>query len=432
MGYEQLLLDTQTAKRLFWEVARPLPVIDLCVGHSAFSAAPLDRSNLYECWMKNDREMQETMRLCGVEEKYVTGNASDFEKLRAYCHIMPRLIGRSDGQRSQLMLERIFDCRLPLDDEHCGEIWTCTASALADRFQALGAMLERLNVAALGVVTDAASLSGLPTEATVLPTLCPDAYLDVTAHGYFDAVCKFGEAYGVHVADLASLYHALEMAMDAFCARGCRSVYISSFTTDFAVPNEYAADRALKEALQRKGARISGADALIYRMQLLRFLGQQCKKRGLVLQLDTGRAAAKNIYPLLDYLAGCDGLPRTVIYTGSDDYRSFAALSARFGADGGLARVTVTPGGCHQRSGWALEQSLLGYADAFGLGALGALSVQAVSLASLTDHEYVRRVLCRVLGRMWEQGELTCDVKQLEQLLGDICLHHTKRVFDLE
>ena len=51
------------------------------------------------------------------------------------------------------------------------------------------------------------------------------------------------------------------------------------------------------------------------------------------------------------------------------------------------------------------------------------------SFVSYPRHEYFRRILCDLIGRMVEEGLYPLDMETLSEIVMDICYNNTKRYF---
>ena len=135
---QDFLLKTDTAKHLFHDVAKDLPIYDY---HCHLIPAEIykDRSyeNLTQLWLGGDHYKWRAMRLCGVEEKYITGDASDREKFYAFASIMPLLIGNPLYHWAHLELQRYFGIHTPLCEKTADMIYDNVAEQLkSGRFSA--------------------------------------------------------------------------------------------------------------------------------------------------------------------------------------------------------------------------------------------------------------------------------------------------------
>ena len=112
------LLNSNTAKDLY-NSAKNLPIIDF---HNHLSVADISENkrftDIYDLWIKPDPYKHRAMRMCGVSEKYITGDASDFEKFQAWCSIYPKLIGNPLYVWSQMELGAMFEIsELPSEND---------------------------------------------------------------------------------------------------------------------------------------------------------------------------------------------------------------------------------------------------------------------------------------------------------------------------
>ena len=78
---ENFLLSTETAQRLFHSYAETMPVLDYHC-HISPEEIATDRrfENITQVWLGGDHYKWRFMRSCGVDEAYITGNASDRDK----------------------------------------------------------------------------------------------------------------------------------------------------------------------------------------------------------------------------------------------------------------------------------------------------------------------------------------------------------------
>ena len=144
---ENFLLDSKIAEALYHNYASKLPIIDYhCHLPVKEIAEDVRYSNITELWLAADHYKWRAMRSCGVAEKYITGDASDYEKFREYCKIMPNLIGNPVYHWSHLELRRYFDCDLIINEKNCDEIWNLTAERLAAADMSARNLISKSNV----------------------------------------------------------------------------------------------------------------------------------------------------------------------------------------------------------------------------------------------------------------------------------------------
>ncbi len=119
---ENFLLTNKTAQKLYFECAAELPIL---VFHPYDSPCQTSPSNAYEALLKYDKGLLSLVRESGADERYIDGDASDFEKFRELCRTMPSCIGNPLYMLLHMELELLFDCDLALDLENCEQIWLC-------------------------------------------------------------------------------------------------------------------------------------------------------------------------------------------------------------------------------------------------------------------------------------------------------------------
>lgn len=456
------LLHTETAKHLYHDVAEHLPIIDY---HCHLSPAEIaeDRryQNITEVWLYGDHYKWRAMRSCGIAERFITGDASDYEKFRAYCSCMPKLIGNPLYHWSHLELRQYFGCDLILNEENCDEIWQLTAKKLnRPEFSARNLILSS-GVEVIGTTDDPAdSLAahaalrreGFPVN--VVPSFRPDRVIAVGTAGYADYIARLGAANGVKITDLDTLCRALSASLDRFAAVGCRAAdHGFNEVFRFAKPDPYHAGEIFRRALA--GEKIGEEDAILFRAQMMRFFAGEYTKRNMVMQLhfgplrnpnsvmlgklgaDTGYdivhggSSIEGLSRLLDYLNSASVLPRTILYSinGADNEAVAVLCGAFAGSSDGEPRVV-------QGSAWwfcdridGMRAQMRSFAGLAALGKFLGMLTDSRSFLSYPRHAYFRRIFCDLIGEWVENGEYPNDGKALAALVTDICHDNAARYF---
>ena len=460
------LLSTDTAVSLYHDVAKKLPIIDYhCHLSPREIAEDKHYNNITEIWLYGDHYKWRAMRACGVSERFITGDGSDYEKFRAYCTCMPKLAGNPLYHWSHLELRRYFDCELILNEENCDAIWAHTAQVLAEGKLSARALMLRSGVEMVGTTDDPADdlqyhaalqSEGFPIE--VLPTFRPDRALALCRPDYGEYIERLGNANGVCIKDLDTLCAALSASLDRFCALGCRAAdHGMDDYVRYAKPDPYHANLVLQKALSGDAKSITEQELSLFGTQMMRFFGQEYVRRNMVMQLhfgvlrnpntamhrllgadagfDTihGASCIANLAQLLDYLSQCDGLPRTILYSiNAQDNDAVATLCGAFSAsEDGVPRVV-------QGSAWWFNDRLEGmraqmqsFAGLSAIGSFLGMLTDSRSFLSYPRHEYFRRILCGMLGELVERGEYPDDKKALGDLVEGICYRNAKRFFRL-
>ena len=465
---KNFLLETKTAQKLYFDAAEKMPIIDYHCHLSPKEIAENKKfSNITEIWLYGDHYKWRAMRSCGVDEKYITGEGSDFEKFSEYCRIMPRLIGNPIYHWSHLELRRYFDCDLVINSQNCEKIWEITSEKLAR--EGIGAQdyIRNSNVVLLCTTDDPVDdlryhkqikESGFATK--VLPAFRPDKGINIERRGVTEYFRTLSESTGVEITDYDSLCKAYMISLDRFDELGCKTAdHGIDKTISFIKPDPYHADEILKKAIESDGKDISEDELTLWKSQMLRFFCSEYKRRGWVFQLhygvlrntnsemfsklgpdsgfDTiyGKNTAGGIAQLFDYLNSCDALPKTVIYPiNPSDNASVGTLCGCFCRGDGSGMPTVVQG-----SAWwfndhidGMEAQMRSYASLAPLGNFLGMLTDSRSFMSYPRHEYFRRILCNILGNWIEKGMFPADIDTALDIVRKISFENTRNYFGFD
>ena len=452
---EEFLLTTETASRLFHDYAEGCPVIDY---HNHLSPRDIYErrryENLTQLWLEADHYKWRCMRMCGVPEEYITGDAPDNEKFFRFAQIMPRLIGSPVYHWAHLELQRYFGIHTPLTEKTAKDIWDVTSDLLrSEGFDAVS-LLERAKVRILCTTDDPADTLEwhlrLKEDGTIpfrtLPSFRPDRFLNIDQPVWKTALSQLSERYG-DITDWDNLKEGLAKSLDFFCEAGCR-VTDHGFTV-FRYGRGDAAP-VVKKALA--GAALTEEEVADYQGALLRFLGGEYARRDLAMQLHLGPirnnspklmaafgpdaggdsiGAPTDAFKLgafLSDLEGTDRLPRTILYNlHPADADMLATMAVNFATDGGKVQYGAA---------WWLHDHIRGMGRQIDLlmetgaisGSVGMLT-DSRSFTSFARHEYFRRILCDRLGALVERGEYPCDMEALGTMVENICWRNAVNYF---
>ena len=139
---ENYLLHNETAKKLYFEYAKDLPIIALCSLRK-----PSDKvyNNLTEAFLRNDVYKLDAMRHCRLDEKYITGDASDYEKFKAFCSVLYKFAGHPIYLLSHIELRSHFGCELEINEQNCDAIWREVNEYLLSNSVTEMALVEKTN-----------------------------------------------------------------------------------------------------------------------------------------------------------------------------------------------------------------------------------------------------------------------------------------------
>lgn len=431
---KDFLLTNEYAKTLYSRFAACLPVIDYSCRtpyDSIKKKAPL--SNVWEIWQSDERILS-AMRACGTEEKYVTGDSSDYEKFNALCKCMPSLIGNPVYTLSHMALQAFFGCASEISPENCDLIWHYTADLMQRQTYTVSSLLSRINV---DTVCTAADIADIPKDEKndaqtprVIPVVSTDKLLLTNEKDYGGDVKSLSLTLGMDIAGLASLEKALITALERWEALGCkclRCTLSSSFR--FERPDIYHAEQGLLAVLE-KGRISDRSSADILASQLLRILFAQAVLRGLTVQIYLSGTNVDEVDSLLSYMKGSDILPRLII---SADKRQSTTeiyfLCQKYSTSDGDMPSVIAGVGYGSLSDRAIKNELTRLAEALSLGKMAGVVTDATSPISLFAHDVFKRTLCSLLGEWMEEGRIPVDMARAGALIKAICFDNVKAFF---
>jgi len=461
---EDFLLSSETARELYHDYARDMPIFDYhCHLPPDQIADNRQFENITQIWLAGDHYKWRAMRTNGVEERYITGDASDKEKFLKWAQTVPATIGNPLYHWTHLELKRPFDIRREiLSPDTAEDIWTRTGALLqTPEFTARG-ILQRMRVRYVGTtddpVDDLAAHETIARAAdfpvVVKPSFRPDRVynlLDPEAHNaYLD---RLSEAASVRrIETFEELRAALAARIDYFHERGCR---VSDHAMVLPVNAAYTEGHLNGIiAASRRGMASDATDQAVFTTAVLDFLGREYARRGWVMQLhygairnnnsrmfaalgpDTGfdsigdGAVAIALAGFLDRLDRDNLLPRTILYNlNPGDNDLVAAMIGNF-QDG------TVPGKIQFGSGWwfndqkdGMIRQMTSLANMSLLSRFVGMLTDSRSFLSYPRHEYFRRILSELIGSWVENGEAPKDMKLLGSMVQDICYTNAVRYF---
>ena len=335
------------------------PVVDL---HARFSPRAVANgrrfTNVTELLLGLGDPVLRALRAAGVEEIFLTGEGSDFEKFSAVLAVLPRLCGHPALDALSRLLKELLGCEIPLLPENSGEIWHFCAEKLAQKPITPKTVLKKCNVTDLAFPERADADLSLYQRTdpcgkgvSITPIFAPVSALSLKS-GLRAELKRLSRATGVEIADYSSLCAALLCALDRFEAVGCRMAYHEMPpSVQFVQPNEYRAGEILAKALAHDGKALTAEEKDLFFAQMMRVLGREYKKRGMMCQLylgaardtehecarPTGGVNADATLRLWQYLKGCDALCDTVIFVQNfAEFDAVEPLLSSFAKDDGI------------------------------------------------------------------------------------------------
>ena len=458
---DNFLLHTKTAQELYHGFAKAMPIIDY---HNHLSpeqiANDINFENLTQLWLHGDHYKWRAMRANGVHEKYITGEAGDYEKFEYWAATVPYTLRNPLYHWTHLELQRHFDIDTILSPETAREIYEACSAKLNMPAYSVKNLLRKMNVKVLCTTDDPTDslkhhrkISEDGFEIKVLPAFRPDKAMNVDDVVSFNAyVNKLQEVSNILIASFDDYLQALKSRHDFFAEMGC-------CISDHGLEQIYAVDynEAEIKNIFRKltvGESISQPENMKFKSAMLvKFalwdheknwvqqyhLGAVRNNNSRMLKTlgaDTGWdsigdfSQGKQLSKFLDRLDSNDQLAKTILYNlNPADNELMATMAGNFN-DG-----SVTGKMQFGSSWWFLDQKDGITKQINTLSNMGLLSkfigmlTDSRSFMSYPRHEYFRRILCNIFGEEIENGELPDDIAWTGKLIEDICYNNAKEYF---
>ena len=457
---KDFLLETETAKRLFHEYAENMPIIDYhCHLNPKEIYEDMKYNNITEVWLGGDHYKWRQMRSNGVEEKYITGDASDKDKFIKWAETLEMAIGNPLYHWSHLELKKYFGYEGYLSSETAEEVWELCNDKLKNGDLSARKLIEVSNVDVICTTDDPVDslewhkkIKEDNFSVRVLPTWRPDKALHIEKDSFSDYLHTLSAVSGVEIKDFDSLIEALKIRMDFFVEKGCK---VSDHGLEYIMYENYT-DNEVNEILKKKlnGNQLSETEQRKFKTAFMVAMGKEYAKKNLVMQLHYGviRDLNKRIFNALGADAGIDAvnnysssvetgrylnalaeenlLPKTIIYPlNSSDFDAVGTIIGCF-------QDSDTIGKVQHGSGWWFNDNKTGMISQMtslaNLGLLGnfiGMLTDSRSFLSYTRHEYFRRIMCNLIGNLVENGEYPEDEKSLKKIVEGISYKNAKRYF---
>lgn len=461
---KNFLLHTKTAQDLYFNHAAKMPIFDYhCHIPPQAIADDIKFENLTHIWLYGDHYKWRAMRSNGIDEHYITGEATDWEKFEKWAETVPYTIRNPLFHWTHLELERFFGIEKILSPETAAEIWEeCNDKLQTDEYSARG-IINMANVHTICTTDDPVDsleyhrqIKESEFEVAVLPAWRPDKAMAVENVRLFNEyVDKLARASGIEILKYNDFMEALLNRHNFFHENGCR---LSDHGLETIVAEEYT-DKEIRDIFEkiRGDNELRDIEVKKFKSAMLYEFGIMDHSRGWTQQYhlgalrnnntryfellgpDTGFDSigdfevARPLSRFLDKLDQTNQLAQTILYNlNPRDNELIATMIGNF-QDGSH------PGKIQFGSGWwFLDQKDGMEKQINALSNLGLLSrfigmlTDSRSFLSYTRHEYFRRILCNLLGNDVENGELPGDMELLGKMVENICLHNAKTYFRFE
>lgn len=458
---ENFLLTTESARKLYHDYAETMPILDYhCHINPEQIATDYRFSTITEAWLGGDHYKWRLMRNAGVEERYITGDASDWEKFQAYARVLPRAVGNPLYHWTHLELKRYFGCDLIINEENARQIYDWCNERLKEPDMSVRGIIKRSNVKLICTTDDPVDdlhwhevIAADPTcEVKVLPAWRPDKAVNIDKPGFADYVRRVGEVSGYAVDDMAGLYSAIRSRLDFFGKMGCVASDHGLDYVPYAPASDEEIDAIYKKALA--GGDVTADEAAKYQTAMLMFFGREYAERGWAMQIhysalrnpnarmfkqlgpDSGfdsmgqTQCLKSLSQLMNALEEESKLPRMVLYSlNSADNEILDVIAGAFQDSSCAGKIQHGSAWWFNDTKTGMEAQMTSLANLGVLGNFIGMLTDSRSFLSYTRHEYFRRIMCNLIGGWMEEGEYPADFETAGQIVKDISFNNAVRFF---
>ena len=459
---KDFLLTNEISQKLYDDYAADTPVLDY---HCHINPKEIyeDRSfeNITQVWLGGDHYKWRQMRSNGIKERYITGDASDYEKFLKWAETLELAIGNPLYHWSHMELKTYFGYNGYLNSETADEVWNLCNAKLQESGMSVRNIIKQSNVTLICTTDDPVDslvwhkkiAEDASFDVQVLPAWRPDKAMNIEKVDFTDYLSQLSTLTKQEITSFQTLVDALIIRMDFFAEMGCS---ISDHGLEYVMYHP-TTDAQIECILQKRltGDALSLDEIAQYKTAFMIAMSKEYHKRNWVLQLhygckrdnnqpmyealgpDTGYDCINNFAPsaqmadFLNALSAANSLPKTVIYSlNPNDNASIGTILGCFQDASAVAKI-------QQGSAWWFNDHKTGMLEQMtSLANLGLLSnfigmlTDSRSFLSYTRHDYFRRILCNLVGEWVYNGEYPYDSAVLEKIIKGISYNNAIKYFN--
>ncbi len=460
---DNFLLHTETARILYHEAAKDMPIYDYHCHLIPQQIAENKRfRSLTELMLGGDHYKWRLMLASGADESLIRGNGDDREKFIAFARALRGAIGNPVYHWTHLELKRVFGIEEPLTEENAGRIYDeATAMLQTEEFSGQR-LIDRFHVDTICTTDDPVDdlhwhkqiAEENKLKARVLPAFRPDKAINIDRKGFSEYILRLQEVSGIRISTCQDVLAALEKRVEYFHSCGARLSDHALDTVPYAKPDEQAANQALSDALLGKEPCPEQAEN--YKTILLIGLGEIYTKFGWTQQYHIGAMRNNNtamfdqygpdvgfdsindspisvkLSRLMDAQAAKDALPKTILYSLDASANSaIASMTGNFQHSGVRGKIQMGSAWWFLDNKNGMTEQLKSLSDMGVLGNFVGMLTDSRSFISYPRHEYFRRILCAYIGDLVEKGEYPNDIEYLKKVVRDISFNNAKEYFGM-
>lgn len=460
---DNFLLQTDAAQKLYFDYAQDQPIYDYhCHLPPKDIAENKNFRNLAEIWLAGDHYKWRVLRTAGIDEKYITGDASDYEKYLTWAKVVPLTLGNPIYHWTHLELKRPFGIKnILLNEKTADKIWSEANDKLATAEFSTRGILTQMNVKAVGTTDDPIDSLEYHKQITldasfktkVRPSWRPDKVFKIELTGFVDYIVELGKVTDIEINSFEKLLCALIKRLDHFEQHGCEAADHGIEILRYAdIPSEKQLDQIIAKRLANQS--LSELEIAQFSTAVLVWLGKQYHKRNWVMQLHLGalrnnnqrmfkilgpdagfdsigdRPIAEPLSSLLGILDLTDELPKTILYClNPRDNEVLATMAGNFQGSSIAGKIQFGSGWWFNDQKDGMERQIMQLSQMGLLSQFVGMLTDSRSFLSFTRHEYFRRILCNMVGNWMENGEIPKDFDLVGNMIRNICFNNANHYF---
>lgn len=461
---DDFLLGTTAAQKLYHGYAKELPIIDYH-NHLPPEDIAYNRKfkNITEVWLANDHYKWRAMRAIGIDEKYITGNASQEEKFLKWAECVKYTVRNPLFHWTHLELQRYFGITELLTKKNAKSIYEETSRQLAQTTHSTLGLLNQQKVETVCTTEDPLDVlkyhkmfkknTSLIKMGTAFR---PDkAFAVENTLSYLNYLESLEKLTNNPIKSFEDFLMSLSSRIAYFHENGCRLADHGLEYLPFYETSSFSIEGIFKKLLDNKN--LNNEEVNYFKCETLKHLSKTYHEKGWVQQFHLGAlrnvnsrlvktigvdsgfdsigdfSQARTLGQFLNYLDKTDQLTKTILYNLNPAYNEvIATMTGNF--NDGSCKGKIQYG-----SGWwfldqkdGIEKQLNTLSNMGLISTFVGMLTDSRSFLSFPRHEYFRRILCNLFGDEVEKGELPNDLPYLGEIIQDICYNNAKRFFDFE
>lgn len=457
------MLTGEASKKLY-EIARKQPIFDFHCHldpQEIYEDKPYD--NIVDLWLGGDHYKWRLMRSNGVSEKYITGNASNEEKFKAWAETVSIAIGNALYHWSHLEMKDVFGIDKVITKGNWKELYDEMNTFIKENELSPRKLIKKSNVTFIGTtdhplddlewhkkIADDESF-----DTTVAPTFRPDeAYVShVNFSEFIKALSKKTET---NITDFKTFIEAMEQRIKFFAEHGAKASDISLDGIVYEAADEKTLNTIFEKAVN--GEELSLKEITQWQTEVFVELARLYKENNFVTQVhfgavrsansryadklgpDTGfdsigdqtTSLAEGLNNVLDRLARESKMPKMIWYNLNPAYNTVLAntlTNFQANEEGIASKLQFGAGWWFNDTKQGMIDQMAKYADSGILANFVGMLTDSRSFLSYQRHDYFRRILSSYIGQWVDDEEVPDSEALLRPIIEGISYRNAERFF---